>query len=60
MQSIQDLEPFHALIGAMLLQVALTVLSHTAQTLMMGLCGPAKAKNSLTLAWEKEKQFSTP
>ena len=43
MQSTQAPEPMHALIGALLLRVALSVLSSAAQVLEMGPCDPAKA-----------------
>ena len=43
MQSTQVPDPMHALIGALLLRVALSVLSSAAQALEMGLCDPAKA-----------------
>ena len=43
MQSTQVPDPMHALIGALLLRVALSVLSSAAQALEMGPCDPAKA-----------------
>jgi len=43
MQSTQVPNPMHALIRALLLRVALSVLSSTAQALEMGPCDPAKA-----------------
>ena len=43
MQSTQVPKPMHALIGALLLRVDLSVLSSAAQALEMGPCDPAKA-----------------
>ena len=43
MQSTQVPKPMHALIGALLLRVALSVLSSAAQALEMGPCDHVKA-----------------
>ena len=43
MQSTQVPDPMHALLGALVLRVALSVLSYAAQALEMGPCDPAKA-----------------
>ena len=60
MQSTQVPDPMHALIGALLLRVALSVLSSAAQALEMGPCDRAKAVKIVVTSLEKENRFSTP
>ena len=60
MQSTQVPEPMHTLIGALLLRVALSVLSSAAQALEMGPCEPAKAvkRTDTRLGEEKTLQHT--
>ena len=60
MQSTQGPGPMHALIGALLIPVALSVLSSAAQALEMGPCDPAKAVRIIGTSLGEEKRFSTP
>ncbi len=60
MQSTQVPDPIHALIGARLLWVALSVLSIAAQALEMGPCDPSKAVIIAETRLGEVKRFSTP
>ena len=57
MQSTQVPEPMHTLIGALLLRVALSVLSSAAQALEMGPCDPAKEVKTVDTSLEEGKTF---
>ena len=57
MQSTQLPDPMHALIGALLLRVALSVLSSAAQALEMGPCDPAKEVEIVDTSLGEGKTF---
>ena len=60
LQSRQVPDAMHARIGALLLGVALSVLSSAAQALEMGPCDPAKAVKVVGTSLGEGKRFSTP